>query len=629
MIYLHRIARKMFVVLQADVPAGQARNIVKGLEHVTHIIVHGAGPQGSYYLLTRREALHLLAQAGKQTPLGDALQLAQREPTPVLDAYADAWTAPDRAIVVEDRRLVGFVDDTQPVEKGFRPVSGGARDAVGGPKEGQLGSAGPVTRALVTRFPPRVPLGTSGVLNVALSAQVGSSPLTLVAAIGSQIIVAVEPESGFELDGQGEGTLIVNGEEETLPLRFKLKATALGQGRIWVYAYQGVQPIGKLMVTAIVVPAGESVEAKSAEQPWPLAPVAVRQPDLTLDIRQVTSGSERGVQMRLAAKDASLGLHFQPFPLMPFNRDPETCFTEFFAEIEGVFLDTPDHCETAKRHLESKGYYLFESLFPTELRTLLWSLKDRITTMRIISAEPWIPWELCKLEGKENGRVQPGPFFCEAFAVTRWMPGIDPKPDLTLKRMAVVMPEDSGLPNAAQELAYLRSLQRGGRHVKRIPARFVKLIEALELGEHDGWHFTGHGAFSEADPNNSSISLDNYEQMTPQNLSGPARNLGLARPLVFLNACQAGRGAMSLTGMGGWANGFLSAGAGAFIGAHWSIDDQIALEFAQEFYKQLLHEGKTVGEAAKQSRLKARDARPGDPTWLAYVIYADPMAMVQ
>ena len=629
MIYLRHMARDAFVVLQAGSPVGQARSILKGLEQVTHLIAHGAGPQGGYYLFTRREALALLARARRQMPLGDALGLAQRPLTPVLDAYADAATAPDRAIVVQDRRLVGFVDAIEPVAQWLGTMSGVPHGAKAEPHRGELGSASPVTRALATRFPERVPLGTIGILNVALSAQLDTGPLALVAAIGSQITVVVEPISGFELDGEGEGTLIVTGDQQTLPLRFKLRATALGQGQVWVYAYQGVQPVGRLMVAAAVVPAGETVDSTSTKQPWPLLPLAVRQPDLTLDIHQVASGSQQGVQMRLAAKDASLGLQFQPFPPMPFDRDPETYFTGFFKEIEEMLLDTPEHCDTARRHLESKGYHLFETLFPAELRTLLWSLQDRITTVRIVSDEPWIPWELCKLEGNENGRVQPGPFLCEAFAVTRWMHGIDPKPDLTLKTIAVVAPEDSDLPNAPQELAYLRSLRRGGRRIKRIPARFVKLIEALESGQHDGWHFTGHGAFSESDPNNSSISLDDYEQLTPQNLSGPARNLGIARPLVFLNACQAGRGAMSLTGMGGWANGFLSAGAGAFIGAHWSIDDEIALTFAQEFYRQLLKEGQKVGEAARQSRLKARDARPGDPTWLAYVVYADPLAAVQ
>lgn len=620
MIFLGEMANHAFVVLEARTSARQAREIVASLEEsITHLIVRGAEPQGGYYLLTQREALTLLASAGEQLPLADALHLTDREPTPVLDAYADAETAPDRTIVVEDRRLVGFVDYTEFIVGWLEGTSKGVDGEEPGP-------GGTVTRTMLTRFRERIPLGTVAVLQVALSAQADAGPLALVAALGSQITVVVEPVSGFELEGEGEGILIVTSEEETLPLRFKLKATALGPGRIWMYAYQGVQPLGRFPVAAAIVSADDSLEPEPAAQPWPLAPAAARQPDLTLEIHQLPPGFQKGYQMRLAAKDVSLGLHFQPFPPVPFFDDPETCFSEFFEDIEGLLLDTPYNCEAAKLKLENKGYHLFETFFSPELRTLLWSLRHRITTISIVSDEPWIPWELCKLEGGEN---EGGPFLCEAFAITRWMAGIDPKPDLTLNRMAVVRPEESGLPHAPAEQAYLLSLASGGRQVERVPARFVELITTLRMGKHDGWHYTGHGAFSKADPNRSSIDLDDYWQMTPEDLSGPARNLGNARPLVFLNACQAGRGAMSLTGMGGWARAFLSAGAGAFVGAHWSIDDEIALEFAKEFYRRLLNEGQTIGEAAMQSRLKARDARLGDPTWLAYVVYAHPMAAVQ
>jgi hypothetical protein len=627
MIYLQQMAGDAFVVLQADTPAEQAREIVTDLERTTHLIVRDPRPQGGHYLVSRQEALDLLARPGRQASLAEALHLEQRELCPILDAYADAETAPDRVIVIQDRRLIGFVDYTEPDADWSKPFARGPLETMMGAKG--LDRPAGVSRALVTRFRERVPLGDTAVLGVTLSAQAGASPLALVAELGSQITVVVEPLSGFELEGEGEGTLTVSDEQETMPLRFKLRATALGPGQIWVYAYQGVQPVGRLPVVATVVPAGEAVAAAPTKEPWPLAPLSVRQPDLTLEIHRVTSGLQQGYQMRLAARDPALGLHFQPFAPVFFDRDPEAHFAEFYRGIEGVLLDTPEHCEEATLILEGKGYHLFETLFPADLRTLLWSLKERITTVRIVSDEPWIPWELCKLEGSEDGRVQPGPFFCEAFAVTRWMAGIDPKPDLTLKRMAVVVPEESGLPHAPQERAYLQSLAGDERQIEPIPARLVKLIKALELGEHDGWHFTGHGTFSASDPNNSSIELDDYGQMTPENLSGPARNLGQARPLVFLNACQAGRGAMSLTGMGGWANGFLAAGAGAFIGAHWSIDDELALEFAQEFYRCLLQEGQTIGEAARQSRLRARDARPGDPTWLAYTVYADPTATVQ
>src|SRR4051794_27316913 len=79
------------------------------------------------------------------------------------------------------------------------------------------------------------------------------------------------------------------------------------------------------------------------------------------------------------------------------------------------------------------------------------------------------------------------------------------------------------------------------------------------------------------------------------------RNLGLASPLVFLNACQTGHGGMSLTDIGGWAREFLKAGAGAFIGTYWSVFDQPACDFAQALYARLLA-GEAIGKAVQNAR---------------------------
>ncbi len=120
--------------------------------------------------------------------------------------------------------------------------------------------------------------------------------------------------------------------------------------------------------------------------------------------------------------------------------------------------------------------------------------------------------------------------------------------------------------------------------------------------------------------------LENREELTPEDLSGVVSNLGLARPLVFLNACQIGRSALSLTDIGGWAAQFLRAGAAAFVGAYWSVYDQAAHDFARAFYGRMLA-GLSISQAAKEARAAIRPL--GDPTWLAYTVFADPLATVQ
>jgi CHAT domain-containing protein len=109
------------------------------------------------------------------------------------------------------------------------------------------------------------------------------------------------------------------------------------------------------------------------------------------------------------------------------------------------------------------------------------------------------------------------------------------------------------------------------------------------------------------------LSVENYAELT-----GPDGN----RPLIFLNACQAGRGGYKLTGTGGFAQAFLNRGAGGFVGALWSVGDSPALTFAEEFYTALRSGNKNFSEAAIEARKAAKVQN--DPTWLSYTVYGHP-----
>jgi hypothetical protein len=263
-------------------------------------------------------------------------------------------------------------------------------------------------------------------------------------------------------------------------------------------------------------------------------------------------------------------------------------------------------------------------------------LRESIHSVQIQSQEPWIPWELCKLQGWEQGRIIEGPFFCEAFAITRWLPELADKHALPLRRVALVVPVDSGLVHAEDEERYMRSLGNGDRFDERIPATFLDILTTLASGNYDGWHFTCHGRARGTNPDWAELEMEAGEVVRPDNLSGDVANLGRSNPLVFLNAGQSGQGAMSLSGIGGWAQRFLRAavreeyprhGAAAFIGTYWKISDQAALNFARAFYTALLQGKQSIGEAVRTARMAIRPL--GGPDWLAYTIFAHPLAKVK
>ena len=633
--YLHQIAMDTFVLLQADWPAGKAQQLIQRLEP-THVIVQRLDPADEYYLFTRRAALALLDRAGDMTSVEDAFNLYRSAATPALDAYTDAEAVPDRCVVVEEGQIIGFFDvDVPPeqwsrkrggpvvTEKGlFRPGAGWTY----GMLENYVEHAEPVPHSLTTDFPEQVPLNQTVSLLVSLATEPGTRPSFPIAVpTGASVDVLVRPQRGFVLEGSGEGSLVTTGETETLPLQFKLKAVELGAGKIRVLAFHQGQPLGAMTLAPTVVPDTQVADRRRSTQEQRLESLSVRQPDLSLLILEHESGGKPAFTFRLTALDPDLGLNLKPFGPVQLRLDPFEYFQDFFKDIENLPLKPSRDWPVAERRLAAKGAGLFTDLIPEDLQVLLWSLRERIQTVQVQSEEPWIPWELCKLLGKEDDHVVEGPFLCEAFDMTRWLPGIARIPTLKLSKMALVMPRDSGLPFAPDERDYVLSLANGGRRVERIEAGYLEVVEALAAGEYDAWHFTGHGGFRAPDPNRSAMVLENQEELTPQDLNGKVRNLGQAQPLVFLNACQIGRSAMSLTDIGGWAAQFLRAGAAAFIGAYWSVFDLPAYAFAQAVYDHLLA-GAPIGKAVREARGAIKLS--GDPTWLAYTVFADPLAMV-
>jgi|WetSurMetagenome_2_1015567.scaffolds.fasta_scaffold00050_39 hypothetical protein len=642
MIYLRDLAIDSFVLLRSHWTVDKAVQLLSRSK-ATHAIIHRTEPdlyqhlsrqaEGSeieipvsgemknyYYLYTIEIALTRLGQAGADTSIRSAFQLHEYEATPVIDAYSDAEKTPTRSIIMDAGQIIGFFDAQEP------PLQFQTKSLMRGSSLDSITTEA-VPRTLKTEFPDKVPLQQTVSLLVSLSdaaESVGPAQVKLPIAVpvGTKLDIIIQPRRGFAVEGSSEAGMVVSDEEETV--QFKLKAVEPGPGEVRVLAFNGAQRLGTITLKPLVVEADQALSPVRDVQEQGVAAMAAHDPDLYLLIFEQQIGGKPALTFRLKAMDPNLGLHFKPFGPIILRMNPQEYFNDFFMDIEKLPLENANDKEIARKKLAAKGAMLFQQVIPQDLQALLWALRNQIRSVQIQSVEPDIPWELCRLQGKENGRIIDGPFFCEVFALTRCLDGIAPKPALSLKNLALVIPKDSGLPYAASERDYMLSLSNGGRKVERIPATYLSVQQALAKGEYDGWHFTGHGGFR-PEPNRSAMLLEKREEMTPEDLCGETGNLGLASPLVFLNACQIGRGAMSLTDIGGWAAQFLHAGAGAFIGAYWSIYDQAANDFALAFYSGLLS-GMEIGSAVKEARLAIKPL--GDPTWLAYTVFADPLARV-
>ncbi len=340
-------------------------------------------------------------------------------------------------------------------------------------------------------------------------------------------------------------------------------------------------------------------------------------PDLILHVTQETLGNGRHVVSFVAkAREPRLRLYFARFDSAPIHGEPADHFRDLFRDLARV------PAASSEEWLAGRGTKLFEELLPLELRRQLWQHRTAIHTLQIHSDETWIPWELLRLRDPDDPST--GIFLVEAFSVTRWLvaarfPVIM---ELPMRHTALVVPSRTSLANLAAEAEQLKAVGGKEHEFLEVPATLGTILDGLASGRYDGWHFAGHGLAGAGD---SRLLLDGDEELSPSVLFGRASGLGRLQPLVFLNTCHSGRGGPSFTGVGGLAGAFLQAGAGAFIGAHWGLGDERARCFAQLFYQHLFA-GSAIGDAVREARSRLRRAFPANGDWLAYTVFAHPLA---
>jgi CHAT domain-containing protein len=283
-----------------------------------------------------------------------------------------------------------------------------------------------------------------------------------------------------------------------------------------------------------------------------------------------------------------------------------------------------------KARLQEIGWELYEQLFTPQLRQAYRALRQlRVQepnlSLLIVSDEPWIPWEMVL---PHEADLPAEDFLCAQFRMTRWLDGRGLPDGLNVSNAQVVVPQ-SNLPSVKMEQDFFSqqlppTVGFSGQWLDT--ASQVK--DALRQGSNHWFHFACHGDFDYARPDESALQLQG-DSLTPSQIVGPMRTgVAASRPLVFLNACHTAEAAFSLTRMGGWAERFVRAGASAFIGSLWEVNDVLAAEFAIKFYDEMLA-GQTLGDAFHAARIHIRELDEANPTWLAYTLYADPNGKVK
>jgi hypothetical protein len=457
-----------------------------------------------------------------------------------------------------------------------------------------------------------------------------------------KLIIQVIPRKNFEVVGEERVDVDPPSPNDPLRLYFDLRATHLGEGEIWVVVRQG-------QVSLVTFPLKPRiVEVKSAEQnrlsrnspPVPEAP-KLQEPLHQLRIWERINGDDTFYDFELQSPTLDIiSMYRSASPIENRTKYVES----LYEEIEKRWLSSQSDVKAFESDLRAFGGQLFDRLIPTELQQVLWDNRDKIKSIMVLSTEPFIPWELIHIKEPNKKGLPDETRFLGQMGLIRWLHDAGWPPDQLKVRKGwarYVIPDyppQFALPEAAEEYKFLKERFKATA-IEPQPNPVRELIS--KPGQFDLLHFACHGFAEQDNISNAQLMLEGriedvledgmkkqkyipvYLSATTveqySNLRTPAN-----RPMVTLNACQAGRTGYTLTGLGGFAQAFLRGGAGAFVGALWSVGDSPARTFTERLYLELSKESEplNLSEAAIIAREAARTA--GDATWLAYVIYGHP-----
>lgn len=449
--------------------------------------------------------------------------------------------------------------------------------------------------------------------------------------IKRELTVNCRSVRNFKPIGQTKVRISVPESDQPITLIFNGKCTAVGPCELAIDVWQGQLPICSLSLKpqCVTKRTGNdilSVKAISSTS----SPLA--KPLHQLQIRERISGADTFYDFTLDSPGLNI---FDEYDPVRIDGDREKYVASLYSEIETMWQLAVSKPDEFQRSIRRKGADLFSTLIPEKLKNVLWQHKDKIDSIQVVSTEPFIPWELVLVKDPGSKKPSPGDKFLCEMGLVRWLFGWRPAEQLSVRQqksryvIPVYLNPARKLTASDLERAYLEKVI-GATPVVPTPEEVGKLLN--EKNAFDLLHFSCHAEVKTDNIVNGKLILqderagdDFVDTYLSEDIVEELEEFTDPRPLIFLSACNAGKLGKKLSGFGGFAKAFLDAGAGAFVGALWSIEDNAAFVFTKAWYDNL-KAGKNLAEATISARRQA--SGQGDATYLAYVIYGHPNAEV-
>jgi hypothetical protein len=380
-------------------------------------------------------------------------------------------------------------------------------------------------------------------------------------------------------------------------------------------------------------------------------------PDLTIEIIKTDRDASSGHFVCQLYSPHSMTAARGPFD-MDLGQDAKS-FAKALVDEVRLFADN----DLLDMMLEGKGRLISQRLpgpVFDALREVAAKVAPSAPAVLMVSAEPYVPWELAWIEPPLDA-TRPSYLGAQA-VVGRWLrdsgtppapgvaavaqrPATHPTAKLAVRNMAVLAAwykKSSGLARLVKAEAEAKAIVKGWSGLP-LPGTAQSMRQLLtcslkngfdDVGGVEAVHFAGHGDFDPTRPDGSALFLEDGTPLL-STMFRAARYGGDRQPLLFLNGCMLGIGGDLLGDMAGFPGNSLRGGFGGVIGALWEIDDTVAHDIALEFWEQTLPSGPTkgrpVGEVLRDLRAKYMPNAASAPvsTYLAYVYYGHPRLVLQ
>ncbi len=296
-------------------------------------------------------------------------------------------------------------------------------------------------------------------------------------------------------------------------------------------------------------------------------------------------------------------------------------------------LHAGDDPERRRRALLAAGIDFWKAA-PTCAQKAIWALLDARRDgdppppLYIASDEPLLPWEVMLPTRPRPGRgdeERPLPLGVET-AIGRWVRGSDrtPAPIVPISDSFLIAPSypgESALDASAEEAVLRRSF--GG---STAPTTLAELDAFLCTRSSSLLHFACHGVADDAD---AYIYLDDHTRVSSNDVRasrGFRRMCDERMPVIFLNACRAGRSASALGPGGvGFPRVFCELGARAIVAPLWPVTDRHAAIVARTLYEAAVSlPDRPLATVLGELRRRSYEDAEFDDSWAAYCLFGDP-----